>query len=83
MKFAITAILAAAVSAGASFDGLSFLAGPAEMKEAEAVVAAAAQKEKEAADAVLAAAAWAAAGPRWCAACSPSRPRCTHGQCLQ
>jgi len=36
MKFSVIATLAAAVSAGATFDGLSFLQGPEEMKEAEA-----------------------------------------------
>jgi len=36
MKFAVIATLAAAVSAGATFDGLDFLQGPKEMKEAEA-----------------------------------------------
>merc|ERR1711990_213294 len=36
IKFAITAILAASVSAGANFGGLDFLKGPKEMAEAEA-----------------------------------------------
>merc|ERR1712167_561693 len=39
MKFAITAILAASVSAGATFGGLDFLKGPKEMAEAEAAIA--------------------------------------------